>query len=262
MVTQNLIGLIPAAGKGIRLGLPYPKELYPIIRNNRYKPVSQFVLENLVQSEVAHCVFIINGSKHQLIDYFGSGRRFNCNISYVAQDIRESNETSTSPGLAHALDSAYHLTIGKVVCFGMPDTIMKPRDIFRQLITASSPQDQLLVGLFHVNRPEKSGMVQVDDNGIITAIVDKPLRTELKWGWGCLVWRPEFTDYLHAALNSGQSDFACIMNSAIRDGLRARGIKLLDGEYTDLGTYDDIMELDHSYRAPLEEEVQWDPSSG
>ena len=33
---EELIGLIPAAGKGVRLGLPYPKELYPVIRENRY----------------------------------------------------------------------------------------------------------------------------------------------------------------------------------------------------------------------------------
>ena len=46
----DAVGLIPAAGMGVRLGLPYPKELYPIIRDNRYKPVSQFVVDNLVAS--------------------------------------------------------------------------------------------------------------------------------------------------------------------------------------------------------------------
>jgi len=29
-LVKDLIGIIPAAGKGVRLGLPYPKELYPI----------------------------------------------------------------------------------------------------------------------------------------------------------------------------------------------------------------------------------------
>ena len=42
-MAEEVIGLIPAAGKGLRLGLPYPKELYPVIRNNHYKPISQFV---------------------------------------------------------------------------------------------------------------------------------------------------------------------------------------------------------------------------
>jgi len=34
-MNEELIGLIPAAGKGVRLGLPYPKELYPVIRDNQ-----------------------------------------------------------------------------------------------------------------------------------------------------------------------------------------------------------------------------------
>ena len=59
-MTEDLIGLIPAAGKGLRLGLPYPKELYPIIRENRYKPVSQFVLENLTASGIHNIIFVIN----------------------------------------------------------------------------------------------------------------------------------------------------------------------------------------------------------
>jgi glucose-1-phosphate thymidylyltransferase len=80
---QEWIGLVPAAGKGLRLGLPYPKELYPIIRDNHYKQVSQFIVDNLLAAQIKHIVFIINETKGQLIGYCGSGRRFNCSISYV-----------------------------------------------------------------------------------------------------------------------------------------------------------------------------------
>ena len=60
MSKEELIGLIPAAGKGVRLGLPYPKELYPVIRENRYKPISQFVLNNLTRAQVRHVAIVIN----------------------------------------------------------------------------------------------------------------------------------------------------------------------------------------------------------
>jgi dTDP-glucose pyrophosphorylase len=103
---EELIGLIPAAGKGVRLGLPYPKELYPVIRNNHYKPISQFVVDNLVNAGLKHIVFVINETKHQLIGYFGNGMRFGCDISYVVQEVVEGKTKSTSPGLAHALDSS------------------------------------------------------------------------------------------------------------------------------------------------------------
>ena len=53
------IGLVPAAGSGLRLGLPYPKELYPIIQ----APDAP----NYNDSEVVSCaelwVIYENGSK-------------------------------------------------------------------------------------------------------------------------------------------------------------------------------------------------------
>ena len=158
---EDAVGLVPAAGRGVRLGLPYPKELYPIIRENRYKPVSQFVLDNLVASGVGHIVFVINETKHQLVGYFGDGSRFGCSISYVVQEGSGADRQSTSPGLAHALDSAYHLVRGKAVCFGMADTIMEPRDVFARAWAAAEEDDDVVAVLFPTNRPEKFGMVRL-----------------------------------------------------------------------------------------------------
>ena len=134
---EERIGLIPAAGKGVRLGLPYPKELYPIIRNNHYKPISQFVVNNLTEAKVDHIVFVVNETKHQLMGFFGNGHRFGCQLSYVVQEAATGAGPSTSPGLAHALDSAYHLTQGKTVFFGMADTIMQPEHVFDQAYNRS-----------------------------------------------------------------------------------------------------------------------------
>lgn len=246
---EELIGLIPAAGKGIRLGLPYPKELYPVIRNNHYKPIAQFVVDNLTAAGLQHVVFVINETKHQLIGFFGAGHRFGCHISYVVQESRINDEASTSPGLAHALDSAYHLTRGKAVYFGMADTIIQPQDAFAQAHNAAEPDDDVILVLFPTDRPEKFGMVRLNGDGRVHEIIDKPSRTDLTEMWGCIIWRPRFTEYLHECVDRhGISDFALIMNKAIQDGLRFRGVSMTDSLYIDLGTYEEIMELDRRYR--------------
>ncbi|MGB8647036.1 MAG: sugar phosphate nucleotidyltransferase [Anaerolineae bacterium] len=247
-MSKELIGLVPAAGKGVRLGLPYPKELYPIIRENRYKPVSQFVLDNLTAAGLKHVVFVVNETKHQLLAYFGDGHRFGCNISYVVQEPREGKKGSTSPGLAHALDAAYHLTVGKTVCFGMADTIMPP-DVFERGLNEALPTDDLILILFNTDRPEKFGMVRMDADRRVVEIVDKPKKTELTLMWGCIIWRPRFTEHLHHCVNDeGISDFAEIMNSAIQQGMTGRGVHIAGGAYIDLGTYEEIMELDDKFR--------------
>jgi len=248
-MSEELIGLIPAAGKGIRLGLPYPKELYPVIRENRYKPISQFVLGNLVAADVQHIVFVINETKHQLIGYFGNGHRFGCQISYVVQEPTLRQGKSTSPGLAHALDSGYHLTRGKTVFFGMADTIMQPVDVFKTSYQQAQADDDVILVLFPTQRPEKFGMVRTDPDGRVIEIVDKPAQTDLTEMWGCILWRPSFTEYLHESVNQrGISDFAAIMNNAIEEGLKFRGVHITDGVYIDLGTYDEIMEMDRRFR--------------
>jgi len=246
---EEIIGLIPAAGKGVRLGLPYPKELYPVIRDNHYKPIAQFVLDNLTTAGLRHVVFVINETKHQLIGFFGNGQRFGCHISYLVQEQSDGQGQSTSPGLAHALDSGYHLTHGKTVCFGMADTVMQPGDVFARGLAAAMPEDDVILVLFTTERPEKFGMVHLDHAQGVVEIVDKPRKTDLTEMWGCIIWRPQFTEYLHTCVaQQGISDFAQIMNSAIAAGLRFRGVHMVDGTYIDLGTYEEIIEMDHRLR--------------
>jgi glucose-1-phosphate thymidylyltransferase len=248
-MNEEVIGLIPAAGKGVRLGLPYPKELYPIIRNNRYKPISEFVLSNLVISGIKHVVVVINETKHQLIGYFGNGHRFGCSISYVVQEARIGKQASTSPGLAHALDSAYHLTKEKTVFFGMADTIMQPQAVFSLAYEKAKPKDDVLLVLYTTEHPEKFGMVRRNNDHEVLEIIDKPTQTDLTEMWGCIIWRPRFTEYLHMSVNDqGISDFAKIMNNAIIEGFQFRGVHIKNGLYIDLGTYDEIMELERRFR--------------
>lgn len=247
--TVNLIGLIPAAGKGLRLGLPYPKELYPIIRENRFKPITQFVVENLTASGITDIVFVINETKHQLMGYFGSGERFGCHITYVVQEDIGDLNGSTSPGLANALDSAHHQIRGKTVLFGMADTMMTPQDIFRSLLERANPEDDVMLGLFDVSSPEKFGMVQMDGDGRVTRIVDKPAKTTLRNAWGCIAWSPAFTEHLHECVTVKRiADFATILNKAISADLVVKGVVVPAGSYADLGTYSEIAALDSLYR--------------
>jgi glucose-1-phosphate thymidylyltransferase len=241
-VTDELIGLVPAAGQGTRLGLPYPKELQPLIRGSSFKPVAQFAVESLAAAGVRHIVFVVNESKHQLMGYFGAGRRFGVTLSYVVQ------EPSPAPGLAGALDAAHHLVAGKTVLFAMPDTIVRPADAFAHLLGAAAPDDALVLGLFATNRPDKLGMVDVGQGGRVRAVVDKPRATTLTLAWGIMLWRPSFTEHLHRSVAGRGGDLAAIVNDAIAAGLGARGVVVPGGRFADLGTFDDIVATEDWYR--------------
>jgi glucose-1-phosphate thymidylyltransferase len=69
--------------------------------------------------------------------------------------------------------------------------------------------------------PEKFGMVKYGENQMVLYIDDKPKKTDLTEMWGCIIWRPRFTEFLHESVNEiGISDFALIMNNAIQAGYR------------------------------------------
>jgi len=242
---EDFIGLIPAAGKGERLDLPFPKELYPVIKADRYRPVSHYILENIVSAGVKHVTMVVNETKHQLIKYFGSGQRFGCNISYVVQEIGDNFEKKTkTPGLAEAMDTPYHLTRDKIVFFGMADTIITPSDFFHQAYRALSTEIDVVLCLFRTDRPEKSCMVRLMKNDIVEYIDDKPEHTNLEWMWGAMIWRPIFTDFFHECVNEKNiSDYAQIYNDAIANGIRFKGVKFDAGKYLDLGTYNDLLRL-------------------
>lgn len=248
-MTEEIIGLIPAAGEGTRLGLPYPKELTPMIRRDGYKPAAQFAVETLVASGARHIVFVINETKHQLIAHFGDGSRFGCRFSYVVQERTGPRDSARSGGLAHALDAAYHLTRGRTVFFAMADTVLRPTDVFARMLSAAGPNSDLMLGLFLVVHPEKFGMVRYEQNGRVTRVEDKPRNTDLENAWGCIAWRPRFTEHLHVRVAAGDGDFAAIMNAAIADGLQAYGVAPANGVFADMGTFEEILETQAWYQA-------------
>jgi glucose-1-phosphate thymidylyltransferase len=131
----------------------------------------------------------------------------------------------------------------------MADTIMQPKDIFARTWQQAAADDDVMLALFATRRPQQFGMVRLDADARVVEIVDKPRHTALTDMWGCMIWRPSFTEFLHDGIHHrGMTDFAEIMNAAIRAGLRFRGVPLVDGTYTDLGTYEEIRELDRRAR--------------
>jgi hypothetical protein len=91
-------------------------------------------------------------------------------------------------------------------------------------------------------------MVRLGERDTVVEIVDKPRQTTLAEMWGCIIWRPAFTEHLHTCVHrEGVTDFAQIMNRAIAAGMRFRGAAVGD-TYLDLGTYEEIAELDRRFR--------------
>lgn len=89
--------VILAAGEGKRLR-PFTVNKPKAMLSIAGKPILQYVIESLAQNGIRNIVLIVGYRREQIFDYFGSGERFDVEITYVTQEKQL--------GTAHALFQA------------------------------------------------------------------------------------------------------------------------------------------------------------
>jgi glucose-1-phosphate thymidylyltransferase len=245
---DNVIGIVPAAGKGTRLA-PFPcaKELFPIgfqdymVKGQvekRPKVVSQYIIENMREAGVTKILIIVGEGKQDVMEYYGDGSRFGLQIGYLYQERLD--------GMPSAINLARPWIGEATVLFGMPDTIIRPTTALKTLLADHEASGaDLSLGLFPTDRPQKFGMVEIDDANRVLSTVDKPKHTSLKYMWGACCWTVKFMDLLDSFLASHNPDgrekvLGDVFNEALSSRFNVRGVTLDDGRYIDIGTSDEL----------------------
>jgi glucose-1-phosphate thymidylyltransferase len=245
---SELVGVIPAAGKGSRLApFPCPKELFPVgyqeysVRGTverRPKVISQYLFEQMVGAGAKRIFIVLGEDKYDIMRYYGAGRRFDANVAYLYQDVAR--------GMPFALDLVYPWLKGETVVFGMPDTIIEPRDAFARLVEHHRATGaDLTLGIFPTDTPWKLSPVKLDDDGRVIYNVDKPRETELRNTWGIGCWGARFTELMHefltrVPLEDRETVLSDVFNQALLQKLRVQGVSFDDGQFLDIGTVEDL----------------------
>lgn len=247
---REIVGIVPAGGKGTRLyPYPGPKELFPVgyqeIHVNgklekRPKAISQYLIENMVAAGARKLYIIVSGGKEDVMRYYGNGHTFGVQICYLMQE--------KVAGMAHAINLVTPWLSGdEIVIMGMPDTVVEPSDAFTQIVQARARWDaDLVLGLFHTERPHKFGMVGLDDDASVIEHVDKPRETDLRWCWGICCWTAAFVQLIDRGVNSWTPPsgrelvLGDIFDMALEKELVTKGVTFENGSYLDIGTYDEL----------------------
>ena len=151
--------IIPVAGAGMRLRpLTYtqPKALISVAG----KPILSFIIDELMENGVNDFVFVI-GYLGEKIKEFVEKNYPQLNAKFVTQDKRE--------GLGHAIWMAHDVVDLKkelIICLG--DTIV---DIDIQAIMA---EKYSTLCVKKVDDPRAFGVAEIDSEGFIKAVVEKP----------------------------------------------------------------------------------------
>ena len=166
---SNLTVILPAAGKGTRLNLPYPKEILRLNNDEALIDHSFNFFRDYGRKNVEFVV-IVNEDKPELLSYLAKYKdRFNITFTYQSPSDQE---------YTGAIKSASHL-FGEHNLVLLPDTIMTlstESDLY-ELINSSLTE----TGFTFLYKKESDadilktkGALVVDKNNLITAYEDKP----------------------------------------------------------------------------------------
>jgi glucose-1-phosphate thymidylyltransferase len=250
---KEIVGLIPAAGQGSRIGpLPCSKEIYPVGfgsfpgKDGLWPKAScQYVMEKMRLGGIRKVFVVLREGKWDIPLFLGDGHNCGIHIAYLMRNLPY--------GVPFTLDQAYPFLADNMVALGWPDIILQGENEYQQLIDhQKDTHAHVVVGLFPADRPEKVDMVEVDEFGRVKEIVIKPASTNLCFTWGMAIWTPVFSEFLHEfvrmaaqrdAEQSPEIFVGDVIRAALQDGLKVEGVHVSDTPYIDIGTPEDLQRV-------------------
>jgi glucose-1-phosphate thymidylyltransferase len=252
---REVVALMPAAGRSRRLApLPCSKELLPIgfgsirgAQGPRLKVSGQYLLECFEQANIRKGYLVIREGKWDIPAYWCNGDMVAMDLAYLV--IKD------SIGPPDTIDRANSFVKDKIIAFGFPDIVFRPKNVFVKLLKRlEHSRSDVVLALFPTRDSKGHDMVDIDAFGRVRAIQLKPSKTCLKYGWLCAVWTPAFTDFLHQLIrrvkkgqirglignrkidSQGDVPVGAVLKEALRANLKVEGVLFKAGRYIDIGT--------------------------
>lgn len=246
-------GVILHGGNGTRLRpLTYTdvKQLLPLAG----KPVSEYVLENLIELGIKD-INIITGEVggKEVEEYYGDGKKWGVNISYTFQ--------GKPIGIAHAISKIQYFT-------GIENFVVVLGDNYFQsglkaLEDAFENQNSdALVALTKVSNPSQFGIAEVS-NGKITKLIEKPKepKSDLAIA-GAYFMTPAIFDIIKMLKPSWRNELEITeaFQIMLERGMKI-GYSVIRGWWKDTGTAEEFLECNRLVLDKIKREIGSDSIS-
>ena len=233
---SNLTVILPCAGEGSRLSLPYPKEIHSIEKNKSLIDYSFDLFSNYGRKDVEF-VITLNENKIELVKYL-SRYKSRFNISFTFFNPSETEYTGS-------IKSAKHL-FGEKNLILLPDTFMKLKSS-QDIVNIISNSLNETGFTFFFKRESDSDMLKtkgsllIDEDDLVRGYEDKPQEDLDRFNafWTAFAFRKRVFDRCIEFMEKSTLNHRLVINEIQNTPMyKSKAIEVDD--YVDLGTWDQI----------------------
>ena len=236
MQKKSWKGIVLAGGSGTRLHpltLSVSKQLMAVYD----KPMVYYPISTLLLAGIQEIAIISTPDDLPLFKrLLGDGSQWGCSFTYIEQARPE--------GIAQAFLLARDFLNGSPVCLVLGDNIFFGENLFNSLQEAMNLPDGAMVFGYHVNDPQRYGVVEFDRSGKVVSIEEKPAKPKSDYAVTGLYFYDGQVAEVAASIKPsarGELEITDVNNIYLKQGklhveLLGRGIAWLD-----TGTHDSLL---------------------